>query len=48
MGEIADTIIMVFVRRMKAKLLLEKSAEINAQANAKEIEKTLEKFTGRV
>lgn len=47
-GEIADTIIMVFVRRMKAKLLLEKSAEINAQANAKEIEKTLEKFTGRV
>ncbi len=47
-GEIADTIIMAFVKKMKRDLLVKESADVNAQANARELEKAFEKFTGRV
>ncbi len=47
-GEIADTIIMAFVKKMKRDLLVKESADVNAQANAREIEKAFEKISGRV
>ena len=46
-GEIADVIIMMFVKRMKNDLLLQRSADANAQATANEIEKVFERLSGR-
>lgn len=47
-GEIADTIIMAIVKKMKRDLLVKESAEVNAQANAKEMEEAFKRLSGRV
>lgn len=46
-GEVADFVIMIFVKKLKTQLIIDKSASANAQATANEMEKVFERLSGR-